>query len=72
MEGHSSFRLVLWVYSKEVWKKAVDMPIGTKVLYNGVIAEVIAYSRYGDEVVVIENMDGVDWVNVNDVKEVKS
>ena len=65
---------------KKIWLKAKDVPVGTKVLFKAdggsansgyVEAEVVAYSKYGDEIVIVENMDGVDWMNVNDVKVVE-
>lgn len=49
--------------------KAKEVPIGTKYEIDGVVAEIIAYSRQGDEVVVVEDENGKAWtVNINDIQ----
>lgn len=56
---------------KRLWKKAKDLPIGTKVRIseaNLSIYEVIAYSKNCDEIVVLENDEGhIVTDNVNDI-----
>lgn len=47
---------------------AKEIPLGTKYLLRNEEVEIIAYSRQGDQVVVIENAEGKVWCeNINDV-----
>ena len=51
--------------------KAKDIPIGAKVRIDNLLCEVIAYSKYGDEMIVVEDEGGVTWENANDVEVVE-
>lgn len=54
--------------------KARDVPLGTKVYMpdHGLDVEIIAYSKQGDQVVVLEDEDGDIYAkNINDVRILK-
>lgn len=47
---------------------AKEVPLGSKYLLGNEEVEIIAYSKQGDQVVVIENAEGKVWCeNINDV-----
>jgi len=57
-------------YTKDL--KARDVPLGTKVIVDDEPFEIIAYSKMGDQVVVLEDEEGCIFTeNVNDLKIVK-
>ena len=49
--------------------KAKDIQIGTKFKIDGEVAEIISYSKQGDEVVVLEDETGskIWYANINDI-----
>ena len=55
--------------------KARDVPLGTKVIsghYPDFELEIIAYSKQGDQVVVVEDEEGEIFTeNINDLKVIK-
>jgi hypothetical protein len=52
--------------------KARDVPLGTKVFLDDDMYEIIAYSKMGDQVVVLEDEEGIIFTeNINDLKIVK-
>lgn len=47
---------------------AKEIPLGSKYFFKHEEVEIIAYSKQGDQVVVIENAEGKVWCeNINDV-----
>ena len=47
---------------------AKEIPLGSRYFFKHEEVEIIAYSKQGDEVVVIENAEGKVWCeNINDV-----
>jgi len=52
--------------------KARDVPLGTKVFLDDDMYEIIAYSKMGDQVVVLEDEEGIIFTeNINDLKVIK-
>jgi hypothetical protein len=52
--------------------KARDVPLGTKVFLDDDMYEIIAYSKMGDQVVVLENEEGMIFTeNINHLKVIK-